>query len=423
MSVTTDRRPLRALLTANAVSITGTMMTLLAIPWFVLSTTGSPSRTGIAAASETIPLVLVSAVCGPLVDRLGARRISIVSDLVSAAAVAAIPLLHAAGGLRFWQLCLLIAVAGVVRAPGETARSVLIPGVVRLAGTPLERVTSMSDGVSRGARMLGAPLAGVLIAAWGPADVLLVDAATFLTSALLIAAALPASVRPVVADDEQTPYLRRLGAGLAYVRTDRLIGGIVAMVLVTNLLDAAYSTVLLPVYARDVLHSSVGLGLIAGIFGAGALAGTVLYGVVGPTLPRWPVYTGAFLIAGAPRFLMFGLQPPLVVLLVGCGLFGISVGALNPVLSAVEFERIPDSMQSRVFGVMSAGAMGGMPVGAVGGGALVDAIGLRGALLSMGAVYLLATLAPLVWPVWREMDRGRQLVRRQPQKNAVAQTP
>jgi MFS family permease len=419
-----SRRPLRSLLTANTISTVGTTMTLLAIPWYVLSTTGSASKTGIAAASETIPLALAAGLGGPFVDRLGARRVSVVSDVVSALAIAAIPVLDATLGLAFWQLCLLIAVVGLARGPGDTARHVLVPGLTRLADTPLERATSLYDGVSRGARMLGAPLAGVLIAIWGASNILLIDAATFVVSALLVQLMVPGSVRPAVAAEDPEPYLQQLRSGLRYVRQDRLIAGITSMVMVTNLLDAAYSSVLVPVFARDVLHSSVALGLLGGIFGGGALVGTVIYGVVGPRLPRWPVYTVAFLVVGGPRFFLLGAEPPMAVILAGCLFAGLLCGAINPVLSAVEFQRIPDAMQSRVFGTTAAGCLIGMPVGAVGGGLLVDQVGIRAALLTTGVLYLLTTLAPLVFPVWREMDAGRVVrPRRQPQKNAVAQMP
>jgi MFS family permease len=419
-----SRRPLRSLLTANTISTVGTTMTFLAIPWYVLQTTGSASKTGIAAASETIPLALAAALGGPFVDRMGARRVSVISDVVSAVAIAAIPVLDATAGLAFWQLCLLIAVVGLARAPGDTARHLLVPGLARLADTPLERVTSAYDGVSRGARMLGAPLAGVLIAIWGASNILLIDAGTFAASAVLVQLMVPGSVRPAVAAEDPEPYLTQLRSGLRYLRQDRLIAGITSMVMVTNLLDAAYSSVLVPVFARDVLHSSVALGLLGGTFGGGALAGTVIYGVIGPRLPRWPVYTVAFLVVGGPRFFLLGAAPPLPVILAGCLFAGLLCGAINPVLSAVEFGRIPDAMQSRVFGATAAGCLIGMPVGAVGGGLLVSAFGIRAALFTTGVLYLLTTLAPVVFPVWREMDDGRAVVRRtQPQKNAVAQMP
>jgi MFS family permease len=288
----------------------------------------------------------------------------------------------------------------------------------------MERATSAFDGVSRGARMVGAPLAGVLIAVLGPADVLLVDGATFLASAALLQLLVPSSVRPGAAVEDPEPYLSQLRSGLRYLKLDRLTGGITAMVLVTNLLDAAYSSVLVPVYAREVLHSSVALGLIGGVFGGGALLGTVLYGVVGPRLPRWPVYTVAFLVAGAPRFFLLGAEPPLAVILLGVAFTGVLCGAINPVLSAVSYERIPEAMQGRVFGATFAGATLGMPVGALAGGYAIEAFGLRAAIVGTGVVYLVTTLAPLLFPIWREMDAGRAVVRRgQPQKKAVAQMP
>lgn len=418
-----SRAPLRSLLAANTISIVGTTMTFLAVPWYVLQTTGSASKTGIAAASETIPLAIAAALGGPFLDRVGARRVSVGSDAVSAVAMAAIPTLHATIGLAFWQLCLLIGVVGFARGPGDTARHLLVPGLAALGDTPLERATSSYDGVSRGARMLGAPIAGVLIAVWGASNILLVDAATFAASALIVQLLVPASVRPATASGPE-PYVEQLRAGLRYLRRDRLIGGITAMVMVTNLLDAAYSSVLVPVYARDVLHSSVALGLIGGVFGGGALLGAIVYGFVGPRLPRWPVYTVAFLVVGGPRFFLLGAEPAMAVILAGCLVTGLLCGAINPVLSAVEFQRIPEAMQSRVFGATSAGCLIGMPVGAVAGGLAIDAFGIRAAMIGTGVLYLVTTLAPLVFPVWREMDAGRDVVRRdQPQKNAVAQIP
>lgn len=399
-----SRRPFVALLAADAVSTTGTAMTLLAIPWFVLQTTGSAAQTGVIGACETVPLVLAAALGGPAIDRLGARRVTVVSDLLSALGVALVPLLHATVGLRFWQLCLVVAAVGLFRAPGETARHVLVPGLVRLAGVPLERATSAYDGVSRGARMVGAPLAGALIAVFGAADVLLVDAGTFVVSALLVWTQVPSSLRPAVQAAGE-PYLRQLREGLRAVRRDRLIAGITAMLLVTNMLDAASAGVLLPVYAREVLGSSVALGVLFGCFGGGALAGTVLYSAVGPRLPRWPVYTVAFLLVGAPRFFAFAAEPPYAALIVTSVVAGVAAGALNPVLTAVEYERIPEHLQSRIFGVMSAGVLAGAPVGVLVTGVVVERWGVRAALVAAGLAYLLATLSPVVFPVWRQMDR------------------
>ena len=236
--------PLRSLLAANAVSIAGTSMTLLALPWFVLVTTGSATRTGVVAACETVPLVLAAAGGGPLIDRIGARRAAICSDVASAAGVALIPLVHQTVGLAFWQLCLLVALVGLARAPGETARRCLLPGLVELAGTPVERATSAYDGVSRGARMIGTPAAGALIAVLGPANVLLVDALSFLVSAALVARSVPPAAPPAVSSE--LGYVSQLREGWRGLRADRLLSAVTAMVCLTNLLDAGFATCCCP---------------------------------------------------------------------------------------------------------------------------------------------------------------------------------
>lgn len=400
------RTPLVALLTANAVSVCGTTMTLLAIPWFVLDTTGSSAQTGLVAGLELIALVLSSVLGGPAVARLGVRGASVLSDLVAAAALLAVPLLHLTVGLAFWQLLVLVTILGLSRAPGETARSSAVPALAALARTPLERAASATDGVSRGAKMLGAPLAGVLVAVTGSAEVLMVDAATFLISALLIGLFVPSDRDPAAESRPGGPraYLADLRTALTYLRTDRLIGAITLMLMATNLLDAAVYSVLLPRYAKDVLDSPVALGVLTGVFGGGAFLGTVLYGWFGHRLPRWPLYTLAFFAVGAPKQLILLAEPSLPVLILGFALIGVLCGAINPILAVVKYERVPERLRPIVFGVTGAGCMAGMPVGTVLAGLSVDGLGLSATLWLGAGCYLLASLTPLVFRVWRQMD-------------------
>ena len=106
-----------ALLAANVISVAGGAMSLVALPWFVLATTGSTVLTGIAAVCETLPVIGSSLVAGAVVDRLGAKRTRVASDAVSAGAVLAIPVLHAGVGIAYWQILVLVAVNGALRTP------------------------------------------------------------------------------------------------------------------------------------------------------------------------------------------------------------------------------------------------------------------------------------------------------------------
>jgi MFS family permease len=400
------RAPLLALLIARSVSDCGTSMTLLAIPWFVLRTTGSATQTGAVAAAESVGLV-VSFLCGsPLVDRFGARAVSVASAAVAAVAVAAVPVLSDTTGLPLPALAGLSLLIGLSRAPGETAQDVLLPSLVTLADMPLERATGAVDGGSRAARMVGAPLAGVLVAAIGPARVLYADAGTFLFSALLIWLIVPlAASADTTARAGFLSYLAQFLEGARYLRTDRLVLGIVLMVSATNGLDAGMASVALPVYATDVLHSSVAFGLITAALGAGAVAGAVIFSWRGSRWRRWPVYLVAYFAVGAPRFAIFLLRPGLPVLLAVTFLLGIGSGMINPILNAVLYERVPQRLRARVFGTLNAGALACVPLGSLLVGLLTGGLGWYLSIMVIGVLYFAATLCPMVFPSWRQLDR------------------
>lgn len=402
------RTPFAAVLAANTVSTAGTSLTLIGVPWFVLQTTGSAGRAGIVAFCATLPVVVSALVAGPLVDRLGRRRVAIGSDLLCALAVAAIPLLHRADLLAFWALCALVAVSGLAHTPGNTARFVLLPDLAEEAGTTLPRAAGLLDAVARGSRMAGAALAGVLISLTGPASVLLMDAATFAVSALILGVGLrgfhaaepdtgrePVSVRA---------YRRELREGYRYLLGNRLLLGIVLLVMLMNGVDQGWGAVLLPVHAERALGGAAAIGLLTALFGAGGLAGALLYGAYGSRFSRRTVFSVCAVLSGAPRFLVAastGTVTPLAVTMV-CA--GVAAGALNPILSTVIYERVPDALRSRVSGALTAGCELAMPVGGLAAGLLVDGTGVRGALLVLGGLLVPAMLGPLVFPAWREMD-------------------
>src|SRR5918993_1393913 len=108
----TDRRPLVGLLAGFAITTLGTRMTAVALPWFVLVSTGSVARAGIVAFAEMTPYVLVGAAGGPLVDRLGPVRAAVLGNVAACLAVATVPLLHALGLLHFGVLLAAVAVVG-----------------------------------------------------------------------------------------------------------------------------------------------------------------------------------------------------------------------------------------------------------------------------------------------------------------------
>jgi predicted MFS family arabinose efflux permease len=121
-------------------------------------------------------------------------------------------------------------------------------------------------------------------------------------------------------------------------------------------------------------------------------------------LPKRPVFLVTFFLCGIPT-LFYALLPPLWVLLVGQFLMGLAAGPINPILMTVEFARIPPEMRARVFGAITAGAFIAMPLGVLGGGLLIDAIGLAPSFLIFGITTLVVTASLFFNPAIHEMDR------------------
>src|SRR5579884_2954839 len=188
----TKRFPLFALLGANAVSLVGSMLTMVALPWFVLQTTGSPTKTGLTGFFVALPNFVAGIFGGTLVDRLGFKRSSVVADLVSGLGIAAVPLLYDTVGLAFWQLLALVFVGSLLEIPGLTARRSLLPELAALARQPLERVNAAYEGNQYLSQLAGPPIAGILIGVLGASNVLWLDAASFAISAAVVAVAIPA---------------------------------------------------------------------------------------------------------------------------------------------------------------------------------------------------------------------------------------
>ncbi|MGW2867647.1 MFS transporter [Kitasatospora sp. NPDC001225] len=429
-------RPLAGVLTAMAVSVTGTRVSAIALPWFVLATTGSATMTGLVAFAEMAPYVAVKALTGPLVDRLGPRVVSWTTDAVSAVAAGLVPLLHAQGLLPFWVLLVMVAVIGAMRGPGDLAKSVMVPEAADHARVPMERATGLSGVTERLASTIGPAVGGGLVALMGPLAGLAINAVTFALGSLIIAVALPRGMgRPAVpvtaadpavaasadpsadpavdasvdASGEEQPagYWRMFREGFTFLRSEPLLLTVIVMIGITNLIDAGFITVLVPVWARESGNGPAAIGLLAASMGATAVVGSLIAAAVASRLPRRTVFFTGFLLCGAPRFLVLALGAPMWLVITVFAIGGFGSGFLNPILGAVLFERVPRHLLGRVHALGDSLAWAGIPLGGLVAGAAVATVGLIPSLIAAGALYFATTTLAGLRPEWREMDRLR----------------
>lgn len=406
------RLPAYTFYAGSAISYTGDMLTLLAIPWFVLVTTGSVVQTGITAFFSTLPAVFSAFLGNIIIDRLGYKRTSVFGDIASGLTVMLIPLLYSTVGLAFWQLLTLVFLGGLLKPPGITARSSMVPDLAKMAHMRLERANALADGVNRISGLLGAPLAGVLIVVIGTSNLLWLDALSFALSALLIGLAVPATL-PVITKKEtgatDKPFLTTLFEGTNFIRHDPLILSIVVTVLITNLLDGAFFAVLEPAYIKQVFHSAIVFGVIIAAMGGASFVGTIIFAAIGHRLPRRQAFSIGFTIGGSSRFFVL-LLPILPIIIAWNAIAGLCIAPTNPLIDTVLQERVPAAMRAKVYGAVSAGVLAGIPLGTLAGGYLAAWLGLSTTILIMGIVYLLTSGLLLVNPSLKRMEKGYEQV-------------
>lgn len=408
------RRPFIALIVAEAFSLTGTRLSMIAIPWLVLTTTDSPFLTGLTAAAEMLPYVVAKALGGPLIDFAGARRISVVADTGALLAIALIPALHMFGRLDMFLILPLVFFLGMLRGPADAAKAALVPTVAEQGALAIERVTGAVGMLERTASMLGAAIGGLLVGTIGPASALLVNAVAFALSALVTAWGQPGppSKKNAEAGAETSPsnqttprYGAALKEGWEFLSHEPVLVALTSMVAITNLLDQAMFSVMLPVWAHQSGYTAALFGSLLAFSSAFSVLGAMFATALAPRLPRLATYFIAFLFAGSPRFFVFALGVPLPGIFTVLAIAGFASGFLNPIIMAVMFERIPRELTGRVSSLTLALSWALMPLGSLLGGALVMMSGLGVSFVLLGTTYFATTMLPLAFKSFKAIGK------------------
>lgn len=381
------RLALTTTLGAAGVSMTGNSVSFIAVPWFVQSTTGQPVYTGLVGAAAAAGVALGGLLSGPLLDRFGYQRMSVIFDLFAGAIIGLIPFLSLSIGLPMWALAAMIFASGACGIASATARQSLLPGLCAIASVRLARMSALYWTLQRMSLAFAALPAGLLIASVGPRNALLFDAGSLVVAATIMAAA--RAFRDVGMAVDRRGYLRELREGLSFMRRDHLIVLIVGVAVVLAALDAPLLTVLLPVYSQATDGAAL-LGQLVAAYAAGALVGTVSYGVVAHRLPIRVLVVGCLAAIGAGYSALW-LAPNSTAYLIILALMGLSSGPLTPLIITTVQKRTPPQLLGRVTGAIFAAVLAAIPVGRAVGGYAVAFVGPSWMLVIAAASYLLAS--------------------------------
>ena len=400
MNLVRDRR-LLALLVAETISTTGSQMTWLALPWFVLVTTGSATKTSFVMAAELVGLAVLGLPGGKVLGRLGARRTMIVCDSVRSPLMVVIPVLHWTGGLSFAVLVAVAFAIGAFSAPYFAAQKVIVPELLGEEEEHVSKANALFQAATRLTLLAGPVLAGILIGVIGAPSVLLVDAGSYLAAVLLVTAFVPR--RPPI---EQAAEHRRLGAAVRFIARDRLLR---VWWPAFGLGDAAWTAffVTVPVLVLARFGHRPGIaGWLFASFGVGAVLGNAIsYRYLTRRFDGLAIFVMFIFVQVAPLWLLW-LPLPAVGFSAALVVSGMGNGLVNPSLHTISTLRIPEPMRPTVMTTVMVFWALVNPLGLFVAGPILDALGTTPVLIGFAGVQTV-TMGAAALAAARERERSR----------------
>jgi MFS family permease len=379
-----NRTAVGALVVAETISVLGSRMTYLALPWFVLATTGSPGKMSLVLAAEILPMAILGIPSGSVVERLGGRTTMLIADFARAPLMLSIPLLHSAGALDFPLLLALVALLGTFMPPYFAAQRVVLPELVGENERLLVQGNTMIEGGTSFAALAGPALAGLLIPILGAPNVLYVDAATFLVSFLIVLALVPKR-KPL-----RAPAQHGVLAGLKFVLGDRLLAPLTATIIGFGFVVSAMSPALL-VFARDTFGSARIAGLFYTSLGAGALVGAIAAVFVAKKLA--PLTMAAFgLLAFALPLWVLPATPPAWVVVAALFVATFFTSLVNGPIMGVLTARTPERLRAKVMTAVIAVNTVAAPLGFLLAGQILERWGVQPVFFGVAAGVTLLSL-------------------------------
>jgi len=395
-------------LTSYALSLLGNSIAGIALPLLVLQTTGSLASTGILAATTAIPAFLAGIFLGVVIDRVNRRTSSVTADLISAASIAALPVVDLVTGLDLGWFILFGIIGAVGDVPGLTAREAMLPAIIRHGTIGAERMVGLRESIGAVMIVIGPAAAGALMLAFEGSTVLWITAATSLAAAL-VTLAIPSRVGSIPATEQptaQTSSLRELADGWRVLfRSNRLLRAVTLINLALITVVASLQGLVLP--AHFTLVDEPGLfGFVLTSLAVGTLVGGGIYAVFGKrgSRRRWFVPGMVGTVLGITTV---AILPTEWLIFAGAFVLGLSLGLFSSLLGLLMLETIPDAMRGRIMGTQNSLMMIAAPLGIVLVSFIGDAVDLSAAALTLAALWAVTTVVALFAPVLRSLEPAR----------------
>jgi len=404
-------RPVPVLYLASYVlSLLGNSIAAVVFPLIVLQMTGSLLSTGILVAATALPAFLAGLFAGVVIDRINRRTSSVVADLISAAAIAALPIVDLITGLDLGWFILFGIIGAFGDVPGMTAREAMLPAILRQSTLTAEKLIGLRESLAALVIIVGPAAAGTLMVLFEGTTVLWITAGTSLAAALLtlfiprgVGALLPAPHRGSQDAPAALSVWAELVAGWRVLfQSNRPLRAVTLLSLAMVAVLTALQGLLLPAHFAFIAQPGL-LGFVLTAIAAGTIVGGGLYAVFGAR-GRRRSWFAVGLIGTVAGIGVVAVLPALPVLFAGAFLFGFSSGLFGSLIGVLMLEGIPEQMRGRIMGTQNSLMMLAAPVGMVAVAILGEQFGLRTAGICVAAAWLVAAIVALAAPALRTLE-------------------
>jgi MFS family permease len=377
----------RLFFTGQSLSLIGTWMQSVALGWLVYRMTDSAFLLGLVGFSSQIPTFILASFAGVLADRYNKHKIIITTQTLAMLQAFILAYLTLSSSIQIWQIIVLSLFSGLINAFDMPTRQSFVIDMVE-DRKDLPNAIALNSSVFNAARLVGPTLAGFLISAIGEGMCFLVNAISYIT---VIVALLLMKIPPQVNNQKNEKVLAELKEGIRYAYNFKPIRTLLLLIGLVSLTGMPY-TVLMPVFARDILHgNSQTLGFLFGAVGSGALIGAIYLAsrksVLG--LGKWiaiatSVFSLGLLFFSFSRniYLSVGLM-----LFTGFGMM-MQMASTNTLLQTL----VDDDKRGRIMSLYVMAFMGTAPFGSFMAGSIASTIGAPYTVLSSGVICLIGAI-------------------------------
>jgi MFS family permease len=373
------------------VSVTGSQMQLAAINWHIYLLTGSALSLGLVGACRAVPIIFCSLMGGVVADVVDRRRLMMATQSVMLLCSATLALVTFRGLRHVWPIFLLTAIASAAWAFDTPARQALMPTLVPLKDFP--NAVSLSMLMFQIGLIVGPPLAGFILASYGPALVYTINAISFI-AVIVGVAFMRTSGRPEK-DENQPPRisLEALLEGLRFVWRTPIIVQTMTLDFVATFFASANQ--LLPIFAKDILRVGArGYGFLAAAPAAGAIVTGLSMARLGPLKRQGWLVIVSIAVFGAAT-IAFGLSRAFWFSLLMLALTG-GADTISTILRQTIRQLVtPNKLRGRMTSINMIFFMGGPQLGEVEAGTLAALVGAPLSVVTGGVACLIAAVIAL----------------------------